>query len=94
MGQYFYPTSLVDEIDSAAIQRLQLALDHRVSSQEDDRQFVPARLMARSRSRPDIAGMAQSEQRSLEIDAAIQRLKEGGPSAKDRNHKPPIGQVR
>jgi hypothetical protein len=92
--QYLRAASLVDKVDGAAIQRLQLLLDQGVSGQEDDGQFDPALSQRTQQLEPRYLRQGPVEQHNLCLDAILQCLKEGRPIGKARHRKPPIGQVR
>ena len=94
VGQHLRAARLVDKVDGAAIQRLQLALGRGVSGQEDDRQFDP--LLAQGSQQLETRHLRQDpvEQRNACLDALAHGLEEGRPIGKARDRKTPIGKVR
>src|SRR5215204_3394797 len=92
--QYLCPPGLVDKVDGAPIERLQLPFYHGVAGQEDDRQFDAA--LSEGAQQLEAGHLRQHpvEQQNLYLDAILQGLEEERPIGKATDRKPSLREVR
>src|SRR5215208_4067005 len=75
--QYLCPAGLVDKVDGAPVERLQLPLYHGVAGQEDDRQFDAALSEGAEQLETGHLRQYPVEQQNLRLDAIVQGFEEG-----------------
>lgn len=94
VSQDVHTPSLVDKVDGAVIERLQLALDHGVPCQKNDGKLYAALPHCVQQSEPGYVRHGPVQQRSVALEAAVQSIEKQRAAGKSRNHKSAVLQIR
>ena len=93
MCEYRYPAILVDKVNGAVSERLQLSLDEGVASQEDDWKSNAAFSKGAEQLKTGHPWQAPVEQGNSRLNSIIQCVEKRRSIRKSRDRKPAIGQI-